>query len=87
MCYNHHFGLDGQEIGGRHGKDERGKGQAGCTIAPDICRWDIERAATGLRDGNLGAADGLPGGEALILPLIVLLIYLGWQLGRVWCER
>lgn len=31
--------------------------------------------------------DGLPGGEALILPLIVLLIYLGWQLGRVWCER
>lgn len=25
--------------------------------------------------------DGLPGGEVLILPLIVLLIYLGWQLG------
>ena len=30
--------------------------------------------------------DGLPGGEALILPLIVLLIYLGWQLGAMWRE-
>lgn len=31
--------------------------------------------------------DSLPGGEALILPLIVLLIYLGWQLGGIWHER
>ncbi len=30
--------------------------------------------------------DGLPGGEALILPLIILLIYLGWQLGAMWRE-
>lgn len=30
--------------------------------------------------------DGLPGGEALILPLIVLLIYLGWQLDEMWRE-
>lgn len=30
--------------------------------------------------------DGLPGGEALILPLIFLLIYLGWQLGAMWRE-
>ncbi len=26
------------------------------------------------------------GGEALILPLIILLIYLGWQLGAMWRE-
>lgn len=26
------------------------------------------------------------GGEALILPLIVLLIYVGWQLGAMWRE-
>ena len=31
--------------------------------------------------------DDLPGGEALILPLIVLLICLGWQLGGIWHER
>ena len=30
--------------------------------------------------------DGLPGGEVLILPLIILLIYLGWQLGAMWRE-
>ena len=30
--------------------------------------------------------DGLPGGEALSLPLIILLIYLGWQLGAMWRE-
>lgn len=30
--------------------------------------------------------DGLPGGEALILLLIILLIYLGWQLGAMWRE-
>ena len=30
--------------------------------------------------------DGLPGGEALILPLTILLIYLGWQLGAMWRE-
>lgn len=30
--------------------------------------------------------DGLPGSEALILPLIILLIYLGWQLGAMWRE-
>ena len=30
--------------------------------------------------------DGLPGGEALTLPLIILLIYLGWQLGAMWRE-
>lgn len=33
--------------------------------------------------------DGRPaviGGEVLILPLIVLLIYLGWQLGAAWQE-
>lgn len=30
--------------------------------------------------------DGLPGGEALILPLIILLICLGWQLGAIWRE-
>lgn len=30
--------------------------------------------------------DGLPGGEALLLPTIVLLIYLGWQLGAMWRE-
>ena len=30
--------------------------------------------------------DGLPGGEVLILPLIILLVYLGWQLGAVWRE-
>ncbi|MEY8232853.1 hypothetical protein AALA82_14685 [Oscillospiraceae bacterium 50-16] len=30
--------------------------------------------------------DGLPGGEILILPLIILLIYLGWQLGAIWRE-
>lgn len=30
--------------------------------------------------------DGPPGGEALILPLIILLIYLGWQLGAMWRE-
>ena len=30
--------------------------------------------------------DGLPGGEALILPLIILLRYLGWQLGAMWRE-
>lgn len=30
--------------------------------------------------------DGLPGDEALILPLIILLIYLGWQLGAMWRE-
>lgn len=30
--------------------------------------------------------DGLPGGEVLILPLIILLIYLGWQLGAAWQE-
>lgn len=30
--------------------------------------------------------DGLPSGEALILPLIILLIYLGWQLGAMWRE-
>lgn len=26
------------------------------------------------------------GGETLILPLIILLIYLGWQLGVMWRE-
>lgn len=31
--------------------------------------------------------DGLPGGEALILPLIILLVCLGWQLGGLWHER
>lgn len=30
--------------------------------------------------------DGLPGGETLLLPMIVLLIYLGWQLGAMWRE-
>ena len=30
--------------------------------------------------------DGLPGGEALILPGVLLLIYLGWQLGAMWRE-
>ena len=35
---------------------------------------------------NWAQRDGLPGGEALILPLIILLIYLGWQLGAMWRE-
>lgn len=30
--------------------------------------------------------DGLPGGEVLILPLIFLLIYLGWQMSEMWRE-
>lgn len=30
--------------------------------------------------------DGLPGGEVLILPLIILLVYLGWQLSEMWRE-
>lgn len=30
--------------------------------------------------------DGLPGGEALILPLIILLVYLGWQMSEMWRE-
>lgn len=36
--------------------------------------------------GTWTQRDGFPGGEALILPLIILLIYLGWQLGAMWRE-
>lgn len=61
-------------------------------------KWTVQVLLTfagGLASGLLLACgadtwaqrDGLPGGEALILPLIILLVYLGWQLGVMWHER
>ena len=70
--------------GGFYGEKMLAQNRVDGAAGPGVLERGDERAAAGLRDGNLGA--GLPGGEALILPLIILLIYLGWQLGAMWRE-
>lgn len=58
------------------------------TGAPGVCGGGV---ASGLLlacgAGTWAQRNGLPGGEALILPLIILLVYLGWQMGAIWHER
>ena len=55
--------------------------------ALDICRGLVSGLLLAYGAETWKQRDGLPGGEALILPLIILLVYLGWQAGSMWHER